>query len=425
MAAAAALAACRPRGLPSSNSRKVQLVYQDWRTNWFPPMTQQLLAEFHESHPNIRVFYIPDPEGVEEKMILDMQAGSAADVFQGCCTHFPTWAQQGYTLDLRPFVEADLDRETIDDWDPVQYQALFTRDGKQFGLPKYHGALALYYNKDLFDQAKVSYPDGSWTLHDYSEAMKQLTRPPSEDQPAVYGSMIDVSWDRIQVHINGWGGHIVDPDDPTRCRMGDPEAVAALDWLRGRIWDDRIMASLPAVNHLSVQQAFLSERVAMIEDGSWALKDILANARFRVGVATFPGCPARKVTLATTDGFGIYAGTRHPEAAWELMKFLISKEYGRAMARANFLQPARVSLIEDWIGYIKEEFPEQTREMDLMAFAEGHQQGYSVVTEIFANMADAKQIAQDGWDQILTLGQASANYLKTVSQAIEAVQKAG
>jgi len=34
-------------------------------------------------------------------------------------------------------------------------------------------------------------------------------------------------------------------------------------------------------------------------------------------VAPFPADPARKVTLATTDGFGIYAGTRYPEAAWE------------------------------------------------------------------------------------------------------------
>jgi len=26
----------------------------------------------------------------------------------------------GYTLDLRPYVQADLDKETIDDWDPAQ-----------------------------------------------------------------------------------------------------------------------------------------------------------------------------------------------------------------------------------------------------------------------------------------------------------------
>ncbi|MEJ2710967.1 MAG: sugar ABC transporter substrate-binding protein [Anaerolineales bacterium] len=422
---AAGLSGCQAL-LPTTTAQqggKVQLVYQDWRTNWFPPMTQQLLEQFHQTHPNIRVFYIPDPENLVDQMPVDMQSGTAADVFQGCCTHFPAWAQQGYLLDLRPFVEADLDQETIDDWDPAQYQALFTRDGQQFGLPKYHGALALYYNKDLFDQYEVDYPDASWNQDDYLQAMKLLTKDRDRDgQTDLWGSMVDVTWDRIQVHANQWGGHFVDPDNPRRSLMGEPPAMAALEWLRARMWDDRVMATLPDVNRLGTREAFVARRLAMVEDGSWALKDILSNARFRVGVAPLPSGPARRATLATTDGFGIYAGTKYPEAAWELMKFLISKEYGRAMAKANFLQPARASLVEDWIGYMRDEFPAQTQEMDLAAFAEGQRQGYSVVAEIFANMADAKQIAQDAWDQILTLGLAPAESMLDASERIQALQ---
>jgi multiple sugar transport system substrate-binding protein len=423
--AAAGLSACN--SLLSTNQAtqegKIQLVYQDWRTNWFPPMTQQVLQEFHSTHPNISVFYIPDPANLEDQMLVDMQAGTAPDVFQGCCTHFPTWAQQGYTLDLRPFVEADLDQETIADWDPVQYNALFTRDGVQFGLPKYHGELALYFNKDLFDLYRMEYPDGSWNHEDYLNAMKLLTLDQNGDgRTDLYGSMLDVSWDRIQVYVNAWGGHFVDPEDPTRCRMADPEALAALEWLRARMWDDQVMATLPAVNRLGTRDAFVAGRLAMVEDGSWALKDILTLASFRIGVAPFPAGPVRRATLVTTDGFGIYAGTKYPEAAWELVKFLISKEYGRAMAKANFLQPARASLVDDWIGYIRDEFPEQSRDMNLAAFAEGQRSGNSVVAEIFANMADAKRIAQEAWDQILTLGLASTESMLSTAEQIQAAQ---
>ncbi len=425
--AGAALAACgsslaKPTP-PSGNP--VQLVYQDWSTDWFPPMAQQMLEEFHATHPNIRVFYTPDPLGVEEKMLVDMQGGTAADVFQGCCAHFPIWTQQGYVLDLRPYVNADLDRATIDDWDPAQYRALFTRDGKQYGLPKYHGALALYYNQDLFDEYQVDYPNASWTHDDYLRAMKMLTRDRNGDgQTDLWGSMLDVYWDRVQMHVNGWGGHFVDPNAPTHSLMGEPEALAALEWLRARMWDDRVMATLPAVQRMHTYDAFAAGHLAMVEDGSWSLKTILSNAPFRVGVAPFPAGPERKVTLATTDGFGIYAGTKHPDAAWELVKFLISKEYGRAMARANFLQPARASLVNDWIGYIREEFPEKTKDMDLAAFADGHFKGYSVVAEIFANMTDANRIAQEAWDQILTLGQAPTEKMKTASQQIQDAQHA-
>jgi hypothetical protein len=104
------------------------------------------------------------------------------------------------------------------------------------------------------------------------------------------------------------------------------------------------------------------------------------------------------------------------------MKFLISKDYGRAMAHAEFLQPARASLVEDWIGYIQEQFPIQTKDVDLAAFAEGQLKGYSVVAEIFANMGDATRIAQDAWDQILTLGQKPTNSMVTAAEQIQNLQ---
>ena len=166
-----------------------------------------MLEKFHAEHPDIRVFYNPDPlTPISSTMLAEMREATAPDVFQGCCSFFPIWAQAGFVLDLRPFVEADLDPATIAEWDPAQYQALFTADGKQFGLPKYHGALALYYNKDLFDEYGVAYPDGSWTHEEYLDAMKRLTHDRDGDgRTDLWGSMVDISWERIQMHINGWG----------------------------------------------------------------------------------------------------------------------------------------------------------------------------------------------------------------------------
>lgn len=415
----AALSACTPFQPPPSPATNdaVQIVYQDWRTDWFPPMAQEMLEEFHATHPYIRVFFLPDPENFADQMLADFQAGTAPDVFQGCCVHFPAWAQEGYALDLRPYVESDLDQETIDDWNSAQYKALFLNDGTQFGLPKYHGALALYYNKDLFDEFGVDYPDHTWNHDDYLDAMRRLTHDRNGDgQTDLWGSMLDVSWDRIQVHVNAWGGHLIDPDDPTGCLMAEPEALAAMEWLRARMWDDRVMATPLDVGNLSTRQAFITTQVAMVEDGSWALKDILTEADFRLGVAPLPAGPARRVTLATTDGFGIFSGTRHPDAAWELIKFLTSQEYGRAMARTHFLQPARASLVDEWIDFVREEFPEKTKDMDLAAFADGHLKGYSVTSEIAANMAEAKQITYAAWQRIFILGEAPVALMHDVCQ---------
>jgi multiple sugar transport system substrate-binding protein len=224
--------------------------------------------------------------------------------------------------------------------------------------------------------------------------------------------------------VNGWGGHFVDPDDPTRSLIAQRESMEAMEWIRARMWDDHVMASELDVQNLETRQAFIQQRLAMVEDGSWALKDILEKASFRVGVAPFPAGPARRVTLATTDGFAIFAGTKYPEAAWELIKFLTSRDYGRAMARAHLLQPARASLVDEWISFVRQEYPRQTRDLDIAAFAEGHRQGYSVVAEIFANMAEASRLAHTAWQQIFTLGTAPLSSMQAVSGQIEQAQRA-
>jgi multiple sugar transport system substrate-binding protein len=427
-AASAALASCGPRlNQPTATTANpVKLVYRDWRTDWFPPMAQQMLEEFHATHPNIRVYYNLDPEQheFEQKSLADLEAGTAADVFQGCCSYLPIWAQKGFLLDLSSYVQADLDRETIEDWDRVQYSAFFTRDGRQYALPKYHGALALYYNKDLFDQAYLDYPTESWTHDDYLAVMEHLSKSHNKGgQPGVWGSMTNISWERLQVHVNAWGGHFVDPNDRTKSQMAQPLALQALEWLRARMWDDKVMATELDVQNKGTQEAFIAGQLAMVEEGSWALKNILVNANFPIGLATFPVGPARKATLATKDGFGIYAGTKHPDAAWELLKFLISKEYGRAMAKAQFLQPARESLVEEWVQFVRMEFPEKTKDLNISAFADGHRKGYSVTGEEFANQADAERLADTAWQQIFTLGQSPVDILKDISGKIEESQQ--
>jgi multiple sugar transport system substrate-binding protein len=426
-AAGALLSACQPLAsqLTTSTDQPLQIVYQDWRTDWFPPMAQEMLAKFHANHLDINVFYVPDPVDVEQSLLVDLQTGTGPDVFAACCSFFPILAQEHQTLDLRPYVGKYLEKTLIEDWDPAQYNSLFASDGRQYGLPKYHGALALYYNKDLFDQYGVDYPDESWNQDDYLEAMKRLTHDRDGDgKTDLWGSMVDVSWDRIQVHVNAWGGNFVDPKDSHISRMGEPEALAAMEWLRARIWDDHVMASLLDVQNMGTRQAFAAQKVAMTEDGSWALKDILNEANFHIGVAPMPAGPARRVTLTTTDGFGIYAHTRHPQEAWELLQFLISEDYSLAMARANFLQPARASLIDKWDQIIRQEFPEKTRDMNLAVFADGQIKGYSVVAEVFANMTEATRLATEAWDQIFTLGQAPVSIMKDVSAQIERAQQA-
>jgi hypothetical protein len=58
--------------------------------------------------------------------------------------------------------------------------------------------------------------------------------------------------------------------------------------------------------------------------------------------------------------------------------------------------------------------------MDLAAFADGHLRGYSVTSETFSNMADAKSITYAAWEQIFLLGQAPVELMKEVCKQLDA-----
>lgn len=425
------LPACAPLAspdaqAPTSDSGEVELVYQDWATTWFPPMVEELMPIFYEENPDVNVTYVPQPDDVDVKLLAQMVAGEAPDLMFGCCTWFPIIAQKGQLLDLSDYVASDLDQSIIDDFDPAQYNAFFLPDGTQYALPKYHGALALFYNKDLFDEYGVDYPPAEgWTLEEYQAAMEKLTVDSDGDgNTDIWGSMIDVvSEDRTQMYINNHGGHIVNPEDATDCMLDEPEAQAGLQWLYDRIQVDGIMADALDVGKVGTQAAFINGQVAMVEDGSWALKNILSNAPFRVGIAPFPAGPAGRVTLATTDAYGIWAKTAHPDEAWALMKFLLSEDYGIAQAEAQFLQPARKSLVPQWAEIIRSQFPEETQDVNIEAFADGHEKGYSVVVETFANQAEVRPLLREALDLIFTLGEEPVSYMSDVCMQIEAVHE--
>ena len=50
------------------------------------------------------------------------------------------------------------------------------------------------------------------------------------------------------------------------------------------------------MQRVGTRQAFVSGQLAMVEDGSWALKDILNSAKFRVGDSYF------QISYAGGDG---------------------------------------------------------------------------------------------------------------------------
>ena len=133
------------------------------------PEFKTLADGFKALHPNVTVEIKEyDPAQYDTLLTADLAAGAGTDIVtQKTFKMYYSYVDGGALLDISD-VAAKLP-------DTTNGKASYAIDGKSYGVPYRQDSWVLYYNKDLFDQAKVAYPDGSWTWDDYAKAAKDVT----------------------------------------------------------------------------------------------------------------------------------------------------------------------------------------------------------------------------------------------------------
>jgi ABC-type glycerol-3-phosphate transport system substrate-binding protein len=95
-----------------------------------------------------------------------------------------------------------------------------------------------------------------------------------------------------------------------------------------------------------------------------------------VDVIQFPKGPANATRTPARDGWAIFKGTKQPEAAWQLMKFLQSEDWLEpAISTAGHL-PARKSWLDRFATLMKKVYP-ALNDKNLNAFTDGHRSDYA------------------------------------------------
>lgn len=108
-----------------------------------------IVQKFEETHPDVTVNAVHEDWA---KVAVQVAAGSAPDVMDGCCSFLHNLGATGALVDLTPYIGTVLPNYPHDNsyW-PIQYGA-FNTAGRQWGLPKYLGTIAVYYNADLMSE---------------------------------------------------------------------------------------------------------------------------------------------------------------------------------------------------------------------------------------------------------------------------------
>lgn len=129
-----------------------------------------------EAHPDIKVRIENVTYDAYWPRFLTMVAGGIPpDVIFLESTRLASFASKGTILDLDPFIEAD-EEINMADFYPLALDALRYK-GRLYALPNDIAVFAMFYNKDMFDEAgSIPHPQKGWTWDDFLEISKKLTR---------------------------------------------------------------------------------------------------------------------------------------------------------------------------------------------------------------------------------------------------------
>ncbi len=307
---------------------------------------EKILAGFEKTHPHIKVKHINAPGNYYVKLQTMMVGKTCADVVGFSGKQLNSFKIKGALLNLMPFIKRD--RYELEDFFEVGLRDAQMTPEELYYLPMEGSGSVLFYNKDLFDRAGLKYPDENWTWKDFRNAAIALTRDTDGDgRIDQVGYTGGYWWPEMISWIWSNGGDFVNPEH-TRCLLNRPEAVEALNFLLDLERKDRVTAqALGGATAASLYENFTSGRIGMIVGLAYGLPSLMKacrNSAMRWGVAMPPMGKKSRPNRYTSSGWIIWSGTRHPDEAWELMKFLNSPEVMKKYCMDNHYVPARKSI---------------------------------------------------------------------------------
>ena len=304
-----------------------------------------LIKTFNATHPNIKVVFDHTAyEGARQAFSVKLVSGNPPDIV-GPLGVGGASAFEGQWLDLQPYV----DKSGIDLSQYDQAAVNLYKAGGQglLGIPFAVYPSELYYQPDMFDEAKLEYPpakygdqykmpDGSmadWNYDTVRQVALMLTLDKSGKNATEAGfdptKIVQYGFEPQRDDLRTMGAAFFAParllaDDGKTAQIPDAWA-AAWKWVYDGMWKDHFIMTdqvyrTPAFN--GGGYAFNSGKVAMQENFLWDVCCV-TEAGGNWNLAALPSYNGKVSAALNADTFRITKLSKHPDEAFEFLKFLV------------------------------------------------------------------------------------------------------
>ncbi len=361
-----------------------------WRP-WLPPGAPHTSSE-SLLHAGIRPWLQANP-GVEVRVVAyahradltaAMVAGQGPDVF---CDHLlPTFAQAGLVYDIGTYVRSFGVR--LDAFAPALLRYLQSvsnaggGSGRLYGLPAYTHTLAMAVNEGTLATLGLSRPQPDWTHVQWADLWQRavsLTPGRHRYGGNLYWSGYDYSGGNpAPFYLRGFGGEYVDPADTARCQLAAPGSIAAMTWC-----DQLVRSGVAGGDTLTDLGS------GRLVSGPLGTAGDLARAAelwqgVRWNLYPMPVWPKGRLTFASSAFYGVWSGSRYPEVAWSLVRYLcLEPAWQRWMMQVALLGPNQPGLWDEWLSRVLQVGASALRAIDLRVFVDAVQRDEAYVGESF------------------------------------------
>ncbi|OXM13550.1 ABC transporter substrate-binding protein [Paenibacillus herberti] len=316
---------------PEETNGNTKITVLSWKFDPESDSWKSIVSAFNKKYPNITVNAVNAPTSEIDQKITSMAAGKQPlDVLFTDSTRNLSFSSKGLLEDLGPYLEkSDINLERdyyVKSLSDHKYQ------GKLHGLPILNMTYFIYYNKDLFDAAKLPYPTNDWTIDQFKETAIKLT----DAKKNQFGYNLR-PW--VGTHFLAWsyamGGQYFS-EDGKQALVTSPGSVKAMQFLKDMVYTDK---TAPAPTAQSASQAggvaFESGNLAMNWSGSW---DIAGTEKtpskwaFKWGVAMPPKGENGSYPIIISNAWGMYSKSKNKDAAWDFIHWWMSDDGQKVLA---------------------------------------------------------------------------------------------
>ena len=194
----------------SSSHEKVLRIGVYAGSSWDVPNSREnkaldtLIKKFEKTHPHVKIIY---ESGIPKKNYADWLAeqvlkGEQPDLFMVPENDFSMLASAGALKSLDTLLTDD-ERTAFY---PVAYEA-GQYQGVSYALPVESNPIMMCVNKDLLEKEGISIPESGWTLADFYEICKKVTKDTNGDGVVDQYGITDYTWQQALI---AYGGHLTD-----------------------------------------------------------------------------------------------------------------------------------------------------------------------------------------------------------------------